>query len=106
MATAHPSTRRPDDCITLERTCQTTQWLGLKIIKSAIDRTDSFVGFVEFAAFYRAGDAGQLHEQSRFVRENGRWYYMDGRILPPLEFKRSQPCWCGSGKKYKRCHGK
>jgi len=23
------------------------------------------------------GKAGRLHERSRFVREDGRWYYLD-----------------------------
>jgi len=23
----------------------------------------------------------------------------------PLKVGRNEPCWCGSGKKYKRCHG-
>lgn len=24
----------------------------------------------------------------------------------PLKIGRNEPCWCGSGKKYKNCHGK
>jgi uncharacterized protein YecA (UPF0149 family) len=23
---------------------------------------------------------------------------------PPSDLQRNDPCWCGSGKKYKRCH--
>ena len=34
---------------------------------------------VEFVARYRiAGKAVRLHEHSRFIREDGRWYYVDG----------------------------
>ena len=34
---------------------------------------------VEFVARYRvAGKAVRLHEHSRFLREGGRWYYVDG----------------------------
>nr|MBP6305868.1 hypothetical protein [Giesbergeria sp.] len=34
---------------------------------------------VEFVARYRvAGRAVRLHENSRFVREDSRWYYVDG----------------------------
>jgi SEC-C motif-containing protein len=34
---------------------------------------------VEFVARYRVqGRAVRLHENSRFVREGGRWYYIDG----------------------------
>jgi SEC-C motif-containing protein len=34
---------------------------------------------VEFVARYRVdGCAVRLHERSRFVREDGRWFYVDG----------------------------
>jgi SEC-C motif-containing protein len=36
---------------------------------------------VEFVARYRVGGrAHRLHETSRFVHEDGRWYYVDGVI--------------------------
>jgi len=36
-------------------------------------------GTVEFEAFYRSGaDRGTQRENSRFVRENSRWFYVDG----------------------------
>ena len=37
---------------------------------------------VEFVARYQAGgaSAARLHEVSRFVREHGRWYYLDGEF--------------------------
>ena len=36
-------------------------------------------GTVEFRAHHRLGDVpGSRHEVSRFVREGGRWYYVDG----------------------------
>ncbi|MBT2566919.1 YchJ family protein [Arthrobacter sp. ISL-85] len=39
-------------------------------------------GTVEFKAYYRHGkERGVLHENSRFVREEGRWLYLDGDIL-------------------------
>ena len=38
---------------------------------------------VEFVARYRVGGrAVRLHETSRFVREGGRWLYVDGDIRP------------------------
>jgi SEC-C motif domain protein len=37
---------------------------------------------VEFVARYKLGDlAHRLHEINRFVREDGRWFYIDG-IFP------------------------
>ncbi|WP_187439378.1 SEC-C metal-binding domain-containing protein, partial [Escherichia coli] len=41
-------------------------------------------------------------ERSRFLKENGQWYYIDG--TRPL-FGRNDPCPCGSGKKFKKCCG-
>jgi uncharacterized protein YchJ len=37
---------------------------------------------VEFVARSRLAGRGQrLHERSRFVREEGRWFYVDGDLL-------------------------
>jgi len=57
-----------------------TRWLGLKILNSK--NIDASHATVEFVARYRLGGnaAKRLHECSRFVRENGRWYYADGDI--------------------------
>jgi preprotein translocase subunit SecA len=27
------------------------------------------------------------------------------RVAPDEQIGRNDPCWCGSGKKYKKCHG-
>ena len=53
------------------------QWLGLEVRRH---RTlDAAHAEVEFVARYRvAGRAVHLHEKSRFVREDSRWYYVDG----------------------------
>lgn len=51
-----------------------TQWIRLKILDSSADR-------VEFVATCRInGKAHRLQENSRFVHEHGRWYYVDGQV--------------------------
>ena len=60
-----------------------TRWLGLEVRgHTAIDISHAEV---EFVARYRpAGGhspAVRIHECSRFVREDGRWYYVDGVLL-------------------------
>lgn len=46
---------------------------------TAADRAE-----VEFVARCReAGRGVRLHERSRFVHENGRWFYVDGDLLSP-----------------------
>ncbi len=53
------------------------RWLGLSVKDFRATGEDS--AEVEFVARYRvAGRGVRLHERSRFVRENGRWYYLDG----------------------------
>jgi SEC-C motif-containing protein len=56
-----------------------TKWLGLEVRDHrAIDASHAEV---EFIARYRvAGRGVRLHERSRFLREEGRWYYVDGDI--------------------------
>ena len=103
MNTLHPSKHQVTERDALAKTISTTKWLGLKVIKSQVDQD---VGYVEFAAFFKNNTTGHLHENSKFKYENGQWYYFDGVILEPLKFARNTPCWCGSDKKYKKCHGK
>lgn len=105
IQTRHPSKRTPQDREQLVRMFRSTRWEGLKVLNTQAGECLQDQGLVEFAAFFQTdAGAGQLHECSRFVRENNAWFYVDGDILPPLTFKRNEPCWCGSGKKYKRCH--
>ena len=53
------------------------------------------------------GRVEAMHENSNFVRQQGRWLYTDGETLAPslAPWKpgRNEPCPCGSGKKFKRC---
>lgn len=55
-----------------------TRWLGLEVKRHV--PVDAEHATVEFVARYRVGGspAVRLHEISRFVREGGRWYYVDG----------------------------
>lgn len=54
-----------------------TRWLGLSVKDFQVTGEDR--AEVEFVARYRiAGRAVRLHERSRFVREAGRWFYVDG----------------------------
>ena len=53
------------------------KWLGLEVRSYQV--LDADHAEVEFVARLReAGRATRLHERSRFVRESGRWFYVDG----------------------------
>lgn len=71
LATWHPTTRPAE----LDDT--PLRWLGLEVRRHTVE--DEAHATVEFVARYRADGRGhRLHETSRFVREDGRWYYVDG----------------------------
>ena len=56
------------------------KWLGLEIKQHRVTGTDT--AEVEFVARFRvSGKAVRQHERSRFVREDGRWFYVGGDEL-------------------------
>jgi SEC-C motif-containing protein len=70
LATWHPSTAPGD----LE--LPPVKWLGLEVRHA---QASGDAGVVEFVARCRDSGRGvRLHEISRFVREEGRWLYIDG----------------------------
>ena len=74
LASWHPSTRPAD--LELDRD---VRWRGLQIVDTVDGAEGDETGVVEFRATYVADGAhGVLHERSRFVREDGRWFYVDG----------------------------
>lgn len=72
LGTWHPS-QRPAT-LDFEAGCK---WLGLQV--KDFQSTGPTTAEVEFVARYRvAGRGVRMHERSRFVCEQGRWYYVDG----------------------------
>jgi SEC-C motif-containing protein len=71
-ATWHPGTR-PAGPIAQD---DDVKWLGLEVRKHAQSGDEASVEFV--ARCKTGGRAHGLHEVSRFVREDGRWLYVDG----------------------------
>ena len=54
------------------------KWLGLKVVRTsaAASANDALVEFV--ARYTVNGKAERLQENSRFILENGRWFYVAG----------------------------
>jgi len=81
LASWHPSTR-PDELELDERMV----WRRLDVVDTDAGGPWDDAGTVEFVAHYRIDDGtaigqrGRLHESSRFVREGGRWLYVDGGL--------------------------
>lgn len=85
------------------------EFYGLHIVRTEAGGEEDNHGVVEFKAKYISqGKYRELHEISRFVKENDEWFYVDGEVLESLpvitnKVGRNEPCPCGSGKKFKKC---
>lgn len=82
LATWHPTTR--PDSIPFD---PAQKWLGLTVLDAK--STGELSAEVEFIARSRVSNAAafRLHERSRFVREDGRWLYVDGDFVTPAQRK-------------------
>ncbi|TFY99488.1 YchJ family protein [Ramlibacter rhizophilus] len=76
LSSWHPSTRPSELALDPQQ-----RWLGLEL--RAHRATSADTAEVEFVARSRprSGPALRLHERSRFRREAGRWFYVDGDLL-------------------------
>jgi SEC-C motif-containing protein len=116
LGTYTPDAARNVDRASTERWSKSSTWLGLTIVSTERGGSSDEDGTVEFKARFREGTDGPEqvhHERARFVRsvKDRRWRYADGRVVAPPPARRevvpgrNDPCSCGSGKKYKKCHG-
>lgn len=98
--------------VDMEASLPGTEWTGMEILETEGGQEDDTEGTVKFSFKYRNGgrDFSQL-EISKFQRVEGEWRYDDSEVNPkppPVrvdKIGRNDPCPCGSGKKYKKCHG-
>jgi SEC-C motif-containing protein len=76
LATWHSATRPTSLSLADE---PSTKWLGLTVKRH--EHLDENHAIVEFVARYKInGRAQRLHEVSRFVREGGQWFYVNGDV--------------------------
>ena len=75
LASWHPSTR--PDSLDLD---EGMRWRRLDVVCTEAGGPFDRTGVVEFEARFVDADGGRgaLHETSRFVREGGAWFYVDG----------------------------
>lgn len=76
LATWHPSARPAQLGLAQEAP---TKWIALEVKRH--EQPDAEHAIVEFVARYKVnGRAYRLQEASRFVREDGKWFYVDGEV--------------------------
>jgi SEC-C motif-containing protein len=80
--THYPSKRPARLLESLATTFQNTKWTELEVLTTRKGKSKDKNGWVEFKAHYlQDGVPGILRENSRFVNEKGRWYYLSGQQL-------------------------
>lgn len=82
LHTTHPSTRKCHDRESIKNWAEQTSWQKLEIISTADGNSKDKKGAVEFKAHYLdAGSEPHIHhEYSRFLRELGKWFFVDGKV--------------------------
>ena len=103
------ATRRPK---LIDFSKEKIDWLRLEIIDIKKGEAKDSKGLVTFKAFYsQEGEMCVMNEISRFTKNNGCWFYLDGVIKSmgkvDVQFNHGKNalCSCGNGKKFKRCCG-
>lgn len=110
--TTHPAQREGYDHEGTKEWAENSEWLGLEIAGTQQGAAEDTIGEVEFIARFREkGVLREHHENARFKKENGGWYFSEGTMVKPRPISvskpgRNEPCTCGSGLKYKKCCGK
>jgi len=111
VASTHSRTRKEIDVDYIREWSETSTWHGLQILETRIVNDNK--AYVSFEArFTQRGEEQKHREKSLFEREHGQWRFVTGDELknPTVRYEaprpgRNDPCPCGSGKKYKKCHG-
>jgi SEC-C motif-containing protein len=68
----------PATCPAEELIEPSIKWVGLEVCAAQEEGND---GIVEFIARAKVGGRARcLHETSRFIRRDGRWWYVDGDV--------------------------
>jgi len=124
--TLAPESRHDYDENSVKEWATKAEWLGLKVVSTKHGRENDKKGTVEFSAKYKTSDkVFEHHETSQFRKTlEGRWLFVSGDahthengqghhhhepvapvVREGLKTGRNDPCPCGSGKKFKKCHG-
>ena len=73
----------------IEKTCP---WAGILVL------TESEKGFISLLG------NSEIHSKEDVLIDALKKLFGSGNQRPEEDLSRNDPCWCGSGEKYKRCH--
>lgn len=126
--TSAPETHKDFDDGAAKEWADSAEWKGLKILSVEKGGPEDKKGVVEFmATYHQDGKTLEHHEVSKFRKKpDGTWLFVDGDshtheegqghhhhhhpvqqtvVREAPKVGRNDPCPCGSGKKFKKCHG-
>jgi SEC-C motif-containing protein len=111
MDTVAPNSKESMPRDGVKKWAERNDWKKLEIIKTVKGEKGDDEGYVEFKAHSVVENISQAHhENARFIKIKGTWYFEDGEQILPETVKRdapktgrNDPCPCGSGKKFKKC---
>ncbi len=97
----------------IEKWANSAKWQGLDIHSVEGGNAADTAGVIDFSVRFAMDGRSQVYREiSTFRQEDGRWYYVNGRMVAPgvpqparttVQAGRNDPCPCGSGRKYKKC---
>jgi len=113
IETHDPDRRGELDRTSTEAWSKQSEWLGFELISSEKGQPEDSAGVIEFVARYKMKGVTMAHRERAVFRKHGdHWVFVDGQMVNGPPVKRTEPrvgrneaCPCGSGKKYKKCHG-
>jgi SEC-C motif-containing protein len=118
MDSHHPDTVAEIDRDEVADWSKQSDWQGLSIRETVDGGADDDEGIVVFRARYKLNGQEVNHvERAKFLRADGEWRFHSVApdeeaapieltpVTPKSTVGRNDPCPCGSGKKYKKCHG-
>ncbi len=110
LATHHPETRSQVERAAVEAWSKGSSWKGIKIDQVDLKKDKALIRFT--VRYQREDETTNHTEDAEFRLFDGRWYYYDSNFPKPETIRRdgeklgrNDPCHCGSGKKFKKCHG-
>jgi SEC-C motif-containing protein len=79
MRSHDSKTRKLNELRSIKKWAESIQWMGLVILNTRAGKDNDQIGYVEFRALYiEEGKEQQIHENSLFKRQNGKWVYVSG----------------------------
>lgn len=87
------------------------EWKGFTILTSIGGKERDTTASISFIVHFLVnGIPREMRETAHFVKEQGKWLYTYGDVEGHITYRRDKPkigrnelCYCGSGKKYKKC---